>query len=205
MNKEFIFDMDGTILDSMPAWINLGRNYLLSKEVLVSDDLEKVIADMTLEESSVYFKAEFALQETVERIQQEIIAFISKEYEQSIPLKKGRKELLAKLHQQGCRMCILTTSDYKCADDALKRVGIRQYFEKILTSEELQLSKRTAEIYLEACRCMHFFPETTTVYEDGLTQVISAKEAGCHVVAVYDATSDADWDKIAIIADEVLR
>lgn len=206
MNKKsIIFDMDGTILDSMMAWKNLGRNYLKGIGVQPAKDLENTIASMTLYEAAEYFHEHFGVSQSPEKILEEVIQMINTDYYETIPAKKGMKELILKEKLQTSRMCILTTSDYDCADRAMKRLGIRDCFEQIFTAEQLGMSKREPEIYAKTCELMGFNPEQTIVYEDVLHAVKAAKKAGCRVIAVYDSYSESDWDKICAAADDYIR
>ena len=102
------------------------------------------------------------------------------------------------------RSCLLTTSEKAYAVPALERLNIYRYFDAIYTSTELNLDKRTPEIYKTICRKYNISPANTTVYEDTLFAVRSAKGAGCHVIAVYDNDSSAHWEEIKTIADETL-
>ena len=109
--KLLIFDMDGTLLDSMGFWQNLGRIYLESKGKTPENNLEKIIESMTLKESASYFKTKYNLEEDVETIIKQVLDFIEDKYLNEIPLKKGAKEFLIKAHSDGYKMCILTTSE----------------------------------------------------------------------------------------------
>ena len=112
--------------------------------------------------------------------------------------------LLENLYKQGNTICMLTTSDRTYAIPALKQLKIYNYFDAIYTSTELKLDKRTPEIYKTVCRKYNVLPESTTVYEDTLFAVRSAKGAGCHVIAVYDEDSDKYWNEIRRCADETM-
>ena len=109
--KLLIFDMDGTLLDSMGFWQNLGRRYLESKGKTPENNLEKIIESMTLKESASYFKTKYNLEEDVETIIKQVLDFIEDKYLNEIPLKKGVKDFLIKAHSDGYKMCILTTSE----------------------------------------------------------------------------------------------
>ena len=98
--KLLVFDMDGTLLDSMELWRYLGRIYLKSKGKEVEDNLEEVIDCMTLEESASYFKSNYNLNEDINVIEKEIISFIEKKYLNDIPLKNGVKKYLQELNQR---------------------------------------------------------------------------------------------------------
>ncbi|NLK93732.1 MAG: HAD family phosphatase [Clostridiales bacterium] len=202
--KNIIFDMDGTILDSMGFWIDLGREYLMSIGVEPPKDLENIIYDMTLDESAYYFHNKLGVNKTPKVILNEILDLINYKYKNELKGKDNIVDLIEAEYNLGSEMCILTTSDYECAVNAMKRLNIFHCFKKIITSEILNMSKRTPEIYIKTCSIMGFKPEETIVYEDALYAIKSAKEAGCYVIGVKDKSSYKDLDEIEKIADEVL-
>ena len=200
-----IFDMDGTLLDSMEFWQNLGRQYLESKGKSPDDDLEDVIESMTLQESASYFKKKYDLDEDTEEIIKEVLDFIEDKYLNEIPLKKGVKKFLEKVYSQGYKMCILTTSEKSQAIGALKRTGVLDLFDEVYTDRDFNLSKKDPQIYIKTCEKMGESPSDTVVYEDALYAVESAKKTKCTVVGVYDEYSKGDWDKIISIADKAIK
>lgn len=200
-----IFDMDGTLLDSMEFWQNLGRKYLESKGKSPEDDLEDIIESMTLQESASYFKKKYDLDEDAEEIIKQVLDFIEDKYLNEIPLKKGVKKFLEKVNSQGYKMCILTTSEKSQAVGALKRTGVLDLFDEVYTDRDFNLSKKDPQIYIKACEKMGESPSDTVVFEDALYAVESAKKTKCVVVGVYDEYSKGDWDKIISIADKTIQ
>ena len=197
--------MDGTLLDSMEFWQNLGRQYLESKGKSPDDDLEDVIESMTLQESASYFKKKYDLDEDTEEIIKEVLDFIEDKYLNEIPLKKGVKKFLEKVYSQGYKMCILTTSEKSQAIGALKRTGVLDLFDEVYTDRDFNLSKKDPQIYIKTCEKMGESPSDTVVFEDALYAVESAKKTKCTVVGVYDEYSKGDWDKIISIADKAIK
>lgn len=203
-NKElYIFDMDGTILDSMPTWKNLDHVYLNMYNITMPDDFNEKIVSFTLPECATYFKS-LGVPKSSNEILAEIISLVEEAYNKSIPLKRKTYRVMTKLYLYGKTLCLLTTSEKSYAEPALERLGVSNYFAGIHTSAELGLDKRTPEIYKTICQMYDTIPENTTVYEDTLYAIRSAKEAGCHVVAVYDKASDEHWNEIINIADETI-
>lgn len=203
--KLYIFDMDGTLLDSMPSWLHLGRNYLMHQHIIPPSDLEKTIDAMTLQESAEYFQT-LGLHKNTDDIVEEVMEYLHDEYRLSIPAKPGMLSLLQDLsNKTDSILCVLTTSEKKCALPALERNYMLSYFTDIFTDRELGLSKRNPLIYQTVCNHYQISPSETVVLEDALYAIQSAKEAGCYVYAVPDDSSALDWDAISSIADEIFH
>jgi HAD superfamily hydrolase (TIGR01509 family) len=203
--KLYIFDVDGTILDSMKEWEYLGRHYLQAKGITPPDDLEAVLKVMTLEEGAAYFQT-LGASGTAEQIKAEMLSGIYDAYRLTIPLKPGMKQLLTTLFQkQTAPLCVLTTSERDCVINAFTRLGILPYFQDIYTSSMLGMSKTTGAIYQKVCELYHTSPKDTVVFEDALHAIRSAKEAGCYVYAVPEASFQKDWEQIKAAADEIFQ
>ena len=200
-----IFDMDGTLLDSMGMWENLGSIYLTKKGIVPPADLKEVIENKTLEEAAEYFIADLGIEGTVKEVVQEILSLIRDKYYNELQLKPGVKKYVLSEYEKGSNMCILTTSDRELAIAAMERTGIGLCIKEIFTAETLGLSKRGPEIFLKTCELMGFEPSNTVVYEDALYAVKAAKAAGCHVVAVYDHMNRNDWEEIKSLADNIIE
>ena len=200
-----IFDMDGTLLDSMGMWENLGSLYLTKKGIVPPPDLKEVIENKTLEEAAEYFIDRLGLKGTVKDIVQEILSLIRDKYYNELQLKPGVKKFVLSEYEKGSNMCILTTSDRELAQAAMERTGIDVCFKEIFTAETLGLSKRGPEIFLKTCSLMGFEPEKTMVFEDALYAIKAAKAAGCLVTAVYDHMNRSDWEEIKSLADNIIE
>ena len=205
MDKRFaIFDMDGTLVDSMVYWQRLGREYLASRGVTegVDEVLERIKA-MTMAESSALFIETFGLPGTPETVEAEMNAVMDEHYRSDIPLKPGAADYLAALKARGTKMCVATATPEPLARACLERLGILELFSFILSCETLQTSKREPRIYLEAARRFGAEPGEIAVYEDALYAARTAKAAGFSVAAVYDRESEEDWEQLRALADEV--
>lgn len=203
MDKRFaIFDMDGTLIDSMGFWKDLAPEYLASKGVgeVPAEILER-IKPMTMSESAALFREAFGLTGDVEA---EMNALMEGHYRTDIPLKPGAGEYLQKLHQSGVRMCVASATAAHLMEACLSRLGVRAYFEFLLSCEAVGAGKRSPQVYHEAARRLGAPPGEIAVYEDALYAVQTAKEAGYHVVGVYDESAAGRWRTVAQTADEII-
>lgn len=203
MDKKFaIFDMDGTLIDSMVFWKNLATEYLTSKGILqIPADILEQIKPMTMSESAALFRREFGLTGDVEAQMNEMM---EDHYRNDIPLKPGVWEYLENLHRQGVRMCVASATAEHLMESCLTRLGVRQYFEFLLSCETVGAGKRSPLVYQEAARRLGAVPGQIAVYEDALYAVQTAKAAGFHVVGVYDDSAADSWQAIEQESDEVI-
>lgn len=201
MIRGAIFDADGTLLDSMHIWNEVGERYLHALGKIPEADLYKILFPMTLEESSVYLKEHYSLDESPEKIKAGVLAVIDCFYRNEVDLKVGVKDYLSRLHQNGVRMTVVTTSDKGQIDAAFTRLGIRKYFREIYTCSEYHTSKREPTIYLKAAEALGVEPSESVVFEDAFYAVKTAKDAGFFTVAVEDAASFDKREDIKKIAD----
>lgn len=203
MDKRFaIFDMDGTLIDSMIFWKNLATEYLNSKGVtqIPADILER-IKPMTMSESAALFQREFGLTGDPEA---EMNAMMDEHYRSDIPLKPGVREYLWMLHMGDVRMCVASATAEHLMESCLARLGVRNCFEFLLSCETVGAGKRSPLVYHESARILGANPAEIAVYEDALYAVQTAKDAGYYVVGVYDDSAAENWQTIEKIADEII-
>ena len=203
MDKQFaIFDMDGTLIDSMVFWKNLATEYLTSKGIReIPAEILEQIKPMTMSESAALFHAEFGLTGDIES---EMNAMMDDHYRKDIPLKSGVREYLQELRDRGIRMCVASATAEYLMDACLTRLGVRDYFEFLLSCETVGVGKRSPLVYHESARRLNASPAEIAVYEDALYAVQTAKAAGYYVVGVYDHSAAENWSAFAQEADELI-
>lgn len=205
MNKKYaIFDMDGTLVDSMVYWRGLGREYLERKGV--TEDLDEVlelIKPMTMSESAKLFVDRFGVAETPKQAEDEMNAMMEEHYRADIPLKNGVEAYLEKLHRNGIKMCVASATAESLMEVCLSRLGAAKYFEFLLSCETVGAGKRHPDVYFEAVKRLHAPLNEIAVYEDALYAVKTAKEAGFYTVGVFDA-SGRHWDEVCELADKII-
>ena len=204
-NKKYcILDMDGTIIDSMPYWNRLSPDYLNSKGIEGNfDDLMARIKTMIMPEACAFLKEQFNLPEEPAQIQEQLADVMRGHYERDIPLKKGVRESLEKMRENGATLCIVSATASPLVRLCLERLGIWNLFSFALSCEEVGHGKDRPDAFLEAARRMGARPDETAVYEDAGLALRTAKKAGFHTVGVYDPYCE-DWEEIVRTADEVI-
>ena len=200
-----IFDLDGTLLDSMPVWAALGENYLKSKGAVSRNDIRERLKPMNMPQAAEYFQTDYHLTESADKIVREIDDMIEQKYREEIQLKPGVLPFLQKLKQQNIKLCIATATDRHLAESALKRLRVADYFSFLITCTEIGFSKEGAEIYEKALKLLHTEKAQTVIFEDALHAAKSAKNAGFPVVGVYDACARAEEEEIKSTVDRYIR
>ncbi|RKD22378.1 haloacid dehalogenase superfamily, subfamily IA, variant 3 with third motif having DD or ED/haloacid dehalogenase superfamily, subfamily IA, variant 1 with third motif having Dx(3-4)D or Dx(3-4)E [Caminicella sporogenes DSM 14501] len=203
--KAVIFDLDGTIIDSMWIWEKLDREFLQKRGIDVPNDLNKDIEGMSFTETVVYFKNRFKLNEDVEDIKSEFIKMAYDYYKNKIELKEGVREFIEFLKSKNIKLGIGTSNLKELVVEVLKRHDIIDYFDTIRTSCEVKRGKPFPDIFLKVAQDLKVEPKDCLVFEDTYAGVLAAKRAGMKVIAVSDELSLPNKEEICQIADKYVE
>lgn len=197
-----IFDLDGTLIDSMPVWRGTGSAFLERHNFPVPPNLMEVVKTQTIWQTAEWFRSDLGVPMEAADIVAEIVESVVQAYRYTIPLKDGVKEYLEKMQAKGAKMCILTASEADYILPALDRLDIHKYFDHVLTCTELGVFKEDGQAYLTAMEKMGGTLADTVVFEDAHYAVKGAKTVGFTVYAVLDeSVRPDDVEKIKHLAD----
>ena len=193
--KGAIFDLDGTLVDSMYIWDWVPGALIRKLGGNPPDDLPQVLTELSREEAAEYLINRFHLTQTPEEIIQAVNDLVSVEYRDKVPMKPGADVLLERLHQAGIPCGIATASEAFQAQEAMERLGLWHYFKFAISCGEFG-SKSRPDIYLEATRRLGGEPGEILVFEDALHAARTAKEAGFLLAGVYDPSAQAEQESL---------
>ena len=184
--KAVLFDLDGTLVDSMWVWRNIDIDFLSAIGQELPADLQKCIEGMSFTETAEYFKKRFSIDDDVEDIKKKWNQMAYDKYTSEVKLKKGAKEFLARLKSDGIRIGIASSNSMILIEGALKAEGVLEYFDAITTGCEAGAGKPAPDIYLLAAKKVGIAPSECLVFEDIPMGIMAGNSAGMTTVAVED-------------------
>lgn len=193
--KLIIFDLDGTLIDSTSLWFEVDKEFFENRGMEVPENYAKEIAHIGLRAAAVHTKNKYFPNEEIEDILNEWNLLSLKGYEETIPLKENAKELLELLYNSGITLALATANSKSLYEPCIKRLDIEKYFSFVIDVNSCKEGKNSPEIYDKICHRFNVEKENTLVFEDSLTALITAYDAGYNVVAVYDVNSTKDLAK----------
>lgn len=189
-----ILDLDGTLLDSMPLWHEIDLQFLTENGITPPENISDIVGKMSITEWAKYFIREFGMPHTPEQVIRRIEEMAETAYRETIPLKPHVTAFLDALDAAGIPYGVATATYRNSAWAALRRLGLADRMQFVLTGEDVSEGKTSPEIYLLAAEKLHAAPERILVVEDALHCVKTASSAGFMTAGVHDnAALPEEW------------
>ncbi len=189
--KGAIFDMDGTLIDSLffwdRFWERLGCSYFENENFTPDPTLARKIRTTTYPEALRLVAEEYSISD--KNFFDEYLQFLTDFYRYEVTPKKGAAELLSYLKEQGISICLASASKVENLEIALRSVGLREYLGSLHSCEDVGVGKERPDVFLRAASSMGLASEEICVFEDSFLALETAKAAGFHTVGVYDQYS----------------
>ncbi len=200
----YIFDFDGTLVDSMP-FVAMGvKSFLKSRGVNYPENIMEIVTPLGYPGSAAYYNEHFGLSTTGEEYLQYVQNLIYKYYQNDVPLKPGVYEYLISLKARGASLAVLTASPLRFVEPCFKRLGIFELFENIWSCDDFGITKSNPQIYQRAADRLALTPNQIAFFDDSFHSITAAKQAGLYTVGIYDETAKPFTAEMKAIADVYL-
>lgn len=201
--RAVIFDLDGTLMDSMWMWTDIDVEYLgrygYAYPLEQLQEIQKTIEGMSFTETAVYFKDHFAIPDSIDQIKADWVSMSIEKYRTQVPLKPHAGEFLKALKRQGIRTGIATSNYREMVDACLGALPVDGLLDVVCTACEVERGKPFPDIYLHVAKKLETPPEKCLVFEDIPAGIRAGKAAGMRVIAVDDDFSkDMEAEKRAL-------
>jgi len=199
--KAYIFDLDGTLFESMDVWSKIDTAFFKKRRIPHPDGFTASILAMNFDEAANYTKTLLGLNESTDEIKQEWLDMAIHAYSHEVDMKPYAKEYLLSLKAKGHALAVATSLPVELMTPALHKHEIYHIFDVICTASEVGCGKSKPDIFVLTAKKLGLPPQDCLHFDDILAAVKSATSIGMEVCAVYDKTSANDWDEIKNIAD----
>ena len=198
--KRFLFDFDGTLVDSMPTYVSSMLRILDENNISYGDDIVKTITPLGLLGTANYF-IDLGLDMKLADIVALMGKYMLEAYQYHIPAKMNVIEVLRKLKEKGADLNVLTASPHITLDACLKRLGVFDIFNNVWSCDDFGTTKADPAIYKAVADKLGCKPEEVIFFDDNLNADLTAKSAGMMVCGVYDPSSEEYTEEMKAVCD----
>lgn len=194
--KLFIFDCDGTLLDTIGAWHDAEMALVEEVGVTLSKEQRDELNALTLEEASAFFHERFGIRGSAQEVMQAILDLLDVFYRTRSQANPGAFEFVRALAESGVPMCVLSSSPHAFIQSGLERAGLLPYMQRAISVEDLGMTKRDVATYAHVCSEFGVEPGETWFFDDSWYALETAREAGCKTVGVYSTDACGTHDEL---------
>lgn len=202
--KTYLFDFDGTLVDSMPTYVGVMLRILDENKVSYGDDIIKIITPLGFIGTARYFRNELKMALSEEAILDLMRKYATFEYENNIPAKANVEQVCRALKARGCSLNVLTASPHSSLDPCLKRLGIWELFDNIWSCDDFNTTKADPNIYRLAAQKLGVAVDEVLFLDDNINADRTAKEAGMQVCGVFDESSADMVAQMKAVCDQYI-
>ncbi len=200
----YIFDMDGTLIDSMPSYGGAIIKFLEMNKITYPKDILKIVTPLGYAGAANYFIENLDCRFSVEEICNDFKQLMLDDYLYKIQAKSGVTKTLKALKSKSDSLSVLTASPHQTLDPCLKRLGIYDLFDKVWSCEDFGMTKADTEIYRQAAKILGTTVEECIFIDDNYNAVCTAKKAGMTAYGIYDDSSKEYVEDMKSISDKYL-
>ncbi len=199
----YLFDFDGTLVNSMPAFVSAVLRILDENNIKYGSDIVKIVTPLGYKGTAEYFR-KMGVQKTTDELVEMLIDYSYNEYLNNIPAKQNVISTLQKLKENGASLNVLTACPHRLLDVCLKRLGIYDLFDNVWSCDDFKMSKTDPNIYIKAAQKLGKTVDQILFLDDNFNADKTAKSAGVKVCGVFDESSKDYTDEIKGICDHYI-
>ena len=204
VTQHYLFDFDGTLVDSMPYWADTMLRVLKHHHISYPPNIIQIITPLGLRATAEHFIM-MGLNRTVDEILDEVASYLKPLYCDVIPAKETVEQTLRTMKANGCGLHVLTASPHRWLDPCLQRLGLFDLFDNVWSSDDFGTTKTDPDIYVQAASRIGTTVQNVTFLDDNVNADQTAKRAGMYVIGVYDDSSQNDEPLMRQITDGYIR